>query len=238
MTEQGPNIDPKSLTGQCAKRFLRKPYQQPIVVPQPGQGGASVLPPEIPGPPRSCASRGRLAGRILTLRRLAAVILVAAFPQVAAAEFSAKDGQIIGRTLSYTGSGLTGVAVIGVVFVPADHASRQEAERIRAVIGDEMPTGRIRLQARLVPVDQLGAVTGVNALYITSGLSDSTNAVFDAARRLQALTISNDLACVKSGCCVVGFSSEPTVQILLNQGAAEQIGVHFLQAFRMLVREK
>jgi hypothetical protein len=37
---------------------------------------------------------------------------------------------------------------------------------------------------------------------------------------------------------VVGFSSEPTVQITIDRAAAERSGVRFLQAFRMLVREK
>ena len=133
---------------------------------------------------------------------------------------------------------MTGVAVVGIVYTPSVQTSQQEMDHIRAVIGDELPAGRIRLQARLVPVDQLATVTGLNALYVTSGLSGSTDAVFEAARRLHVPTISTDLDCVQSGGCVVGYSSEPTVQILLNQGAAERIGVHFLQAFRMLVREK
>lgn len=178
-----------------------------------------------------------LAGRGRALLGLAGLVLVTSF-HPAAAEFSAKDGQILGRTLSYIGNGMTGVAVVGIVYTPSVQTSQQEMDHIRAVIGDELPAGRIRLQARLVPVDQLATVTGLNALYVTSGLSGSTDAVFEAARRLHVPTISTDLDCVQSGGCVVGYSSEPTVQILLNQGAAERIGVHFLQAFRMLVREK
>jgi hypothetical protein len=169
---------------------------------------------------------------------LAAVALTGAPSRAYSTEFNAKDGQILGRTLVYTGDGMTGTAVVGIVFTPADHASQQEAELVQSVIGDGMATGRIRLQARLIPVEQLPHATGVNALYLTTGLSESTEAVFSAARRLQAPTVSADLACVQAGRCVVGFSSEPTVQILLNQGAAERIGVHFLQAFRMLVKEK
>ena len=81
-------------------------------------------------------------------------------------------------------------------------------------------------------------MTGLSALYVTSGLADSMDAIFNAAHRLRVPTVSTDLACVETGRCVVGFSSEPTVQILINEGAAERTGVHFLQAFRMLVREK
>ena len=146
--------------------------------------------------------------------------------------------RILGRTLGYSGDGMSGVAVVGIVFAPADPESRREAEHVRSVIGDGLATGRVRLQARLVPVEQLTAATGLNALYLTAGLAGSSEVIFSAAQRLQVPTISANLTCVEAGRCVVGFTSEPTVQILLNQGAAERIGIHFLQAFRMLVREQ
>ena len=169
---------------------------------------------------------------------LAAVILAVAPAGAAWAEFNAKDAQILGRTLGYTGDGMTGVAVVGIVFVPTDRDSQQEAERVRSVIGDGLATGRVRLQARLVPIDQLAGASGLNALYITTGLAGSADVILAAAARFQIPTIAANLACVEAGRCVVGYISEPTVQILINQGAAERIGVHFLQAFRMLVREQ
>ncbi len=169
---------------------------------------------------------------------LVAVALVGTSSLRARAEFSAKDGQILGRTLGYVGEGITGDVIVGIVFAAGNRASQQEADVIRTVIGDGLATGRVRLRVRLVPVEQLAGATGLNALYLTSGVAENTDAIFTAARRLQAPIISTDLACVESGRCVVGFSSEPTVQILINQGAAERAGVHFLQAFRMLVREK
>jgi hypothetical protein len=169
---------------------------------------------------------------------LAASILTIALSVSARAQFTTKDAQILGRTLGYTGDGMTGVVVVGIVFTAANQQSRQEAEMVRSVIGDGVASGRVQLQARLVPVDQLAGTTGVNALYIASGLGASTEAIFSAAERLRVPTIAASLSCVEAGRCVVGFTSEPTVQILINQGAAERIGVHFLQAFRMLVREQ
>ncbi len=167
-----------------------------------------------------------------------ALVMSVALPPAARAEFDAKDAQILGRTLGYSGDGMSGVVVVGVVFAPGDPESRREAELVRSVIGDGLPTGRVRLQARLVPVEQLAMATGLNALYLTPGLDGSSELILSAARRLQIPTISASLPCVESGRCVVGYTSEPTVQILINQGAAVRIGVHFLQAFRMLVREQ
>jgi hypothetical protein len=109
---------------------------------------------------------------------------------------------------------------------------------VRGVIGTDLPAGRVRLQFRLVSLDQLGTATGVSALYVTAGLAASMEAISGAAQRLRVPTISADLACVQARGCVVGFSTEPTVQIIIDTAAAERTGVHFMQAFRMLVREK
>jgi len=170
----------------------------------------------------------------------ALVSLLAAFlaNTSSGAEFSPKDGQVLGRTLGYVGDGISGVAVVGIVFAPADPASRREAELIQAVIGDDMQAGRILLRSRLVPVAQVSDVTGVQALYVTGGLTATMDLVAGAAQRLHVPTISTDIGCVQAGACVVGFSSEPTVKIIIDRGAAERCGVRFLQAFRMLVREK
>ena len=158
--------------------------------------------------------------------------------QVARAQFSARDGQILGRTLGYVGDGMTGVVTLGIVFLPGDPSSQQEAALVQGVIGEGLVAGHVRLEARLVPVDQLAVVSGVNALYVTPDLAGSMSAVAGTALRLHVPTVSIDMACVQSGRCVVGFSSQPTVQIVIDHAAAERAGVHFLQAFRMLVREK
>ena len=154
------------------------------------------------------------------------------------AEFSVKDAQVLGRTLGFVGDGMTGVAVIGVAFASNSPASRREADAVRAVVGDELSTGRVKLRARLVPLDQLTTVEGIDALFVTSGLVTSTGVIADAARRLGIPTVSTDMACVEAANCVLGFSSEPTVQIVIDRGAADRAGVRFVQAFRMLVREK
>ena len=167
----------------------------------------------------------------------AALRLCATSPN-AAAEFTAKDGQVLGRTLGFVGDGASGVVVVGIVVATSDPASRKDAEAIGAVIGPDLAAGRIRLQMRVIPLEQLQTITGVAALYVTSGLAGSMDTIAAIAQRLHVPTISADLACVQSRGCMIGFSSEPTVQIIIDNAAAERSGVHFMQAFRMLVREK
>ncbi len=168
----------------------------------------------------------------------AALASVAASSQTARPVFSVKDGQVLGRTLGYMGDGMSGTLVVGIAFAPGNPTSQHDADAVVAVIGDALTTGRVRLRARLIPLDQLPGVAGISALYVTFGLEAHMDAVSGAAQRLHVPTISDDLACVQSGACVVGFSTEPTVQILIDKAAAERAGVRFMQAFRMLVREK
>ena len=152
-------------------------------------------------------------------------------------EFTVKDAQVLGRTMGFVGNGMTGVAVIGVAFSVDSLASRREADAMRAIVGDGLPTGRVVLRLRLVPVEQLPTVSGIDALFVTAGLSANA-AVLAAARRLHIPTMSTDMSCVEAATCILGFSSSPTVQIVIDRGAADQAGVRFVEAFRMLVREK
>jgi hypothetical protein len=188
------------------------------------------------------ASENNLATLSLRLYLLvltfAVIASLAATSTVAAADFSAKDGQVLGRTLGFVGDGTNGVVVVGIVVSATNPDSRRDADVICGVIGTDLPAGRVRLQVRLVPVEQLAAVTGVAALYVTSGLAANMETISSTAQRLHIPTISADMACVQSRGCIIGFSTEPTVQIVIDKGSAERTGVHFMQAFRMLVREK
>ena len=153
-------------------------------------------------------------------------------------EFSPKDAQVLGRIMGFVGAGMTGGAGGGGACAADSPAARREADAVRAIVGDGLPTGRVTLRTRLVPVDQLPTVNGIDALFITPGLAMSTALIAGAAQRLRIPTLSTDMACVEAANCVVGFSSQPTVQIVIDRSAADRAGVRFTQAFRMLVREK
>ena len=81
----------------------------------------------------------------------------------------------------------------------------------------------------------VSGVSGVKALYVTHGVS--YGAVGAAAKAKNLITIGSDLACVQSGACVMGVSSDPTVQIIVNRAAAASVGATFKAAFRMMIRE-
>lgn len=158
-------------------------------------------------------------------------------PQPGLAQFTPRDGQIIARALSFDEAIRSGTVEIGVVFAPERPISVQQAQTVHAVIGDALVAGRITLKSRLIPADQLSKVTGIGGIYITGDLGPQLDDAVAAAKRLHVATISNDMACVRTGPCVLAFSSEPTVEIVLNRASAIGAGVQFTEAFRMLVRE-
>ena len=165
------------------------------------------------------------------------VWLLAIPPQASGAEFTAKDAQVLGRTLGYVGDGRTGNALVGIVGSPGGPAAQDGVERVLAVIGQGLAAGRVTLQARLLPIDQLAVASGMDALFVTSE-SLGRPEVMRAAERLRIPVVSTDLACAEKAQCTVGFTSEPTVQIVISRSAADRTGVRFTQAFRMLVPER
>ena len=163
--------------------------------------------------------------------------LLAVSPETCAAQTTVRDAQIIARTLSFSDAGPTGTLEIGIVYAPDQANSVRQAESLRASIGDSMVAGRVTLRARLVPVDRLDDVTGLAGLFVTSDLGTHLDAIAATAQRLHIPTISNEMACVRTARCILAYSSQPNVEIVLNHDAANKAGVHFTQAFRMLVRE-
>jgi hypothetical protein len=163
--------------------------------------------------------------------------LLALPPQTCAAQFTARDAQIIARTLSFSDAGPAGILEIGIVYAPEQADSLRQAESLSASIGESLVAGRVTLRARLVPVDHLAAQNGLAGLFITSNLGTHLDDIAATAQRLHIPTISTEMACVRVGHCMLAFSSQPNVEIVLNHSAANSAGVHFTQAFRMLVHE-
>jgi len=177
------------------------------------------------------ALRLRMIGAALSIGFLATP------SQAPGAEFTVKDGQVLGRTLGYVGDGRSGVVLVGVVISPDNPAAQQEAERVLATIGQGLAAGRVKLQARPILVDQLAIARGLDALFVPSGSLERPRVML-AAERLHIPVVSTDMACVETAQCTVGFTSEPTVQIVISRSAADRTGVRFTQAFRMLVTER
>ena len=163
---------------------------------------------------------------------LMGMFLVGVAARPCMAQFTTRDGQIIARSLSFIEPGLSGVLQLGIVYAPNQPVSARQAQSLASTIGDGLIAGKITLKARLVPIEQLATASG-----FAGGLEPQLDDVQRVSRQLHVPTISTEMAYLRSDHCMLGFSSEPTVEIVLNHNAANSAGVHFNQAFRMLVRE-
>lgn len=164
----------------------------------------------------------------------AAVAVIVTSPGLAHAE-AAKDLAVAGRALTFLENGPSGHAVLGVVYDPAKPGSVAEKNALMAALGAGVSAGAVTLSGKAVDADSVGGVSGVAALYVTSGVNYGAVGAQAKARKL--LTIGSASACVQSGACVMGVTTEPKVEITVNRSAAASVGAVFKAAFRMMIKE-
>ncbi|KQZ02897.1 hypothetical protein ASD21_21420 [Caulobacter sp. Root1455] len=121
---------------------------------------------------------------------------------------------------------------MGVVFDPSKPASVAEKNAVMAAIGGGMSAGAVTLTAKPVEASAVSGVSGVAALYVTTGVN-----VGAAAKAKKLITIGSDVSCATSGACVMSVSADPKVEIVVNRAAAAAVGAVFKAAFRMMIRE-
>jgi hypothetical protein len=167
------------------------------------------------------------------------IISAAAFAVVLGAPIighagAAKDLGVAGRALTFLNNGPSGNAVLGVVFDPSKPASVAEKDEIMRALGSGYPAGSVTLTGKAVGASDVGGVSGVAALYITDGVN--FGAVGAAAKARKLVSVGSE-ACVKSGACVMGVSTDPKVEITVNKATAAAIGASFKAAFSMMIHE-
>ncbi|CAN5442546.1 hypothetical protein BH10PSE5_BH10PSE5_33320 [soil metagenome] len=163
-----------------------------------------------------------------------ALVLALAAPMVGHAD-PAKDLAVAGRALTFLENGPTGKAVLGVVFDPSKPGSVAEKNAIMATLGAGYAAGAVTLTGKPIEASAVGGASGVAALYVTTGVSYGP--VGAAAKAKKIVTIGSDPACVPSGACVMGVSTDPKVDITVNRAAAAAVGATFKAAFRMMIKE-
>ena len=103
-----------------------------------------------------------------------------------------------------------------------------------------LSAGRVRLVSSaplLVPANNLSALENKDVAFVTGSLGAWHASIAEASARRHIVTISNDLACVTSGYCVMGVRSEPRVQVIINRKLADRSSIDFAPGFRLLVTE-
>ncbi len=151
------------------------------------------------------------------------------------AETTDKDMKIAMRAIKFLSEGPKGNVKAAIVYNPADSASQQDANTIKAFISKNPKAGAATLNPTLVDVSALSEIQGSAVVLLTTNIAANHAAIFAETIKVGAVSISTDKSCVKNGHCVLGISSSPKVEIFVNKAAALETETNFKTAFMMLV---
>jgi hypothetical protein len=174
-------------------------------------------------------SRGRRRGLAVVSLLLAAIA-----QPVCAASLTPQDLQILGSALAFVQPRPAGDGVVAIVYAAKDPSSRQDAEAIRAGIGETLTANGVQLTPRLVAATELA---GIDFSLVIVAAGANSDAVPPALRLHHALCVTADQDAVRQGLCTMAIRSTGKVEILLNYRAAQLSGVSLATAFRMMVSE-
>jgi hypothetical protein len=163
-----------------------------------------------------------------------ALTLVGAAPAVA--ETVNRNLAVAARALGFLEPKLSGPTNVAIVYDAGDEASASDAREIARALPGLAPKGA-SFQTQLVPQTGLGAIAKARVVFLAVRVSNQA-AIFAAASKVHAVTLSFDLGCVTGGRCVIGVRAAPKVEILVSRAARQASGVAFSQAFLMLVTER
>lgn len=142
------------------------------------------------------------------------------------------------KTLPLLSNKISGAAVMAVIYDPANAASKADADSVVAAVGDGIDApGGVKVTTMLVATSELSKLSQVKLAFIAGGLKNSFDQIAAAAASNGVLTMSTDLDCVKSGKCVLGIVSTPSVDIYFSKTAADNAKIGFASAFAMLAKQ-
>ena len=184
---------------------------------------------------QSCSAKAIWPALLTVVRAAAALAFLSS--TVRAEEVTAKDIQVIGRTLSFMVNARVGTLQLGIIYLRGNPESVRQATAMQATLGTGLSAGKLVLQPKMVAADELSGLDQVEALFIVPAASSAAAGAATTAERLHVPIISKDVTCAAAGHCVVAFQSEPLVEIVFSPSAAAEEGVRFTAAFRMLVKQ-
>ncbi|OUJ14164.1 hypothetical protein [Acetobacter sp. DsW_063] len=175
--------------------------------------------------------------RISYLRSLAllppVLCLVAAMCRAAAAEpLNAKDIMIVGQALHFVEPPLQGAIRVAVVYNQATPGSEREANQIVDQFDGELTVGSLSMRPVAVSLAQI-AQTPFDALISADGAGTATLRQALMQRHVPCVTGHREQ--VTDGFCQIYLTSQPNVDIQLNQAASDAASVHFATAFRIMI---
>lgn len=171
-------------------------------------------------------------------RVLTFCVLLCSFLQAPAAlaETSARDLQVLARTLGFLDPPLGGSLAVGILYDPASTAASRDASAVAALLSGGLRSGGLTLQPVLVPFGDATSAA-VDLFLLSAGNGDQAAAAQVVLRDRKLPCLTTDLDQVRAGHCTVGLQSAPRVEILVNTALAAASDVAFASVFRMMIKE-
>ncbi len=165
-----------------------------------------------------------------------AAVLAPAVAVPAARATSFKDIQVGIRGIAFLTDPPRGRVEVAIIRDAQSRSSEQDAEAIEGWVA-AAGTDKLDLVPRLVDIRDLDRTGPVRIAIVASGLEPYFGRILAFAQRNGTLTITADLACVRSGNCILGVTTEPNVEVIVNRRTSLACGLDFVRSFRMMVKE-
>lgn len=168
------------------------------------------------------------------------VMGVAALTALAAgaalADVTQTDVEIGGRVLGFLATPVTGDTKLSVVYAPGNAASAAEQKALMGILGSGLKAGNVTFQPSAVELDKIDSVAG-GVVFLTGGLGADGAKVAAVLKAKKLICMTTDMAAVQGGFCAIHLKSAPKVQITVNKALADQLGIAFGAAFKLMITE-
>jgi YfiR/HmsC-like len=167
------------------------------------------------------------------------VMMLGVVPYADAAEpISIDNLQAAMQTLNFLDSlPKEGPVNVGVIYASEISNSQLLATETAKAIGAMRGPNKRDVHAVAVSIDDLSHYAGhLDVLFLIFGASNHSSEIVTAIRRLRAVSISDDPACMPAKCCVLLVRSAQRVEITLNSALADVAGARFSPVFIMVVK--
>lgn len=178
-----------------------------------------------------------LRGRVV---RASALSLALVFPLILGQPGGAttlKDLQVGLRTLAFISPPIRGEVEVGIIHDSHDGASQDDARQIAQWLQAGAISRQVTFVPHLVDVGQLKGASAYRVAIVAGHIPEAFQSIQYYAVRSGTVTIGADLACVHAHACIVGVTTAARTEIVISRQASQSCGVHFLEAFRMMVTE-
>lgn len=151
-------------------------------------------------------------------------------------EISATDLQLAARTLSFMENPLSGRVRVGIVYSPTSSRSEAQAQDLAVRLASGLRVGEMELLPVLVPIESADSAD-VDFFLMTEFLPPTTSNLSSVSASRQIACVTTDVRQVEAGQCTVAIRSQPRIEIIVNREVADNSGVRFATAFRVMVTE-